>query len=768
MDRIVEDVSSSDPSVVEAIKAPGSETQITLTGLSLGNAQVSVRGGDRTLIYDVNVSPRPERIYINIPESKRLTFAAPIDDVSSSVAGIVRLRTEADSLIVEAIREGKTTLTVTSGGQPYRYFVSTFNNRGADQLEIQNAFAAKNYKFLSVTFERDQATIAGTVPTQEELDDAVRIVKQYTPYVVVKAVVGALGVEYSESEAERALVAEIKRIAAIPGLIVKVKYPQPSETITTQFSRVIGAPVLQTSVTDNQTRLTTDTIQLPPSDVGEPGGTPERRATEGTIETIRRSQNLTVPEKIFLFGDVKDDLEEARAIRVARTYCPLIVSFLTAKDPIQVRFQIRFALVDMGKLKDVGFRWVGTGDGGTFGNFDLAYAISGGLGLPTLETLTYLFAVNATSAIRLLENNDIGKNLQESHVTLTNGQPGSFFSGESIPYVATISQTDTGTAFGVDFVNVGVRSLIVPLTFERASQFTGEQLSLVNNDGSTRIPNLGDVMALGGPVGTQGTAPFIDQSVKYVDENGLIGVDITTSVSTLLENVPFGSEAVGIFTAPRTSDRFTSNRTHLRDGQSLVVAGLFDDRFRKDVRSLPFLAQIPLFGWLFQNPVTTSDTSELFVIYTPQIVRMSDQDAIRVPRPKMPELNDFVNQETNVIPQVEPVMYPGKMQERPHVPQPRNLQRMDKAMMDMKSVAVAPSRDSKALGREMSEGSSPAPRSAPPLSETESSSPAPAPMFTSPAPSTPRPEATEPPVDTPAPAGDTPYSEKEQLPATLP
>jgi hypothetical protein len=41
-------------------------------------------------------------------------------------------------------------------------------------------------------------------------------------------------------------------------------------------------------------------------------------------------------------------------------------------------------------------------------------------------------------------------------------------------------------------------------------------------------------------------------------------------------------------------------------------------------------------------------------------------------------------------------------------------------------------------------------------------------MFTSPAPSTPRPEATEPPVDTPAPAGDTPYSEKEQLPATLP
>ena len=112
---------------------------------------------------------------------------------SLSTPGIVRVvqpDVSDNVLLVEALTAGKTTLTVTDKGQIYRYFISTFENRGADVLEIQNAFSAKGYRNLTITFDKDQAIIGGTVPTQEELDDAVRIVKQYTDYVQVKAQLG--------------------------------------------------------------------------------------------------------------------------------------------------------------------------------------------------------------------------------------------------------------------------------------------------------------------------------------------------------------------------------------------------------------------------------------------------------------------------------------------------------------------------------------------------------------------------------------------------
>ena len=136
------------------------------------------------------VSPAPERLYINLYESKRLTFPGPIDDTALSQPGIVRVNQPdiADNvLLVEGIQDGKTTLTVTSKGQIYRYFISIFENRGADMLQIQNEFSAKGYRNLTITFDKDQAIIGGSVPTQEELDDAVRIVRQYAEYVQVKA-----------------------------------------------------------------------------------------------------------------------------------------------------------------------------------------------------------------------------------------------------------------------------------------------------------------------------------------------------------------------------------------------------------------------------------------------------------------------------------------------------------------------------------------------------------------------------------------------------
>lgn len=694
LDRFVEDVTSSDSNIVRVEKVPGSETQISLTGISLGRGTVTVRSGTGSITYNVHVSPQPQRIYINVPENRRLTFSQDVEEYTVSQNNVIGVRQpDDDVLVIEAIGEGRTALNVSSGGEIYRYFISTFSNRGADRLEIQNSFTKKGYRFLNIEFDRDQAIITGTVPTQEELDDAVRIVKDYTPYVDVRAVVGAVGLDYAESEEERVIINNIKRIAELPNLIVKVKFSQPTEVRRSTFSRVAGSPVLETSVTDNETRLTTNTVELPPADAGS--GLLERPIQEGTIEQITRTEDYSVPEKIFLFGQLENDLEEARAIRVARTYCPLIISMVTIKNPIQLRMKVRFVQVDYDKVKNTGVVWSGPGpNGGPL----VALNIAGADPLGNLMTIGQSFSqitppgtpistsattraftmglqTNATATLQLTETEGWGRVLDEAELLMINGQPGQLFNGQQIPYTASFAVTENGTVIPeIAFINVGISVSVVPLRLRRASQIAGENIELTS-DGQPLIQSLSSYMQLASPVGNQGTAPFIDESTKYVDENGMIGVECFANISTLDPsagagaNIGFRNIGNGFF-APQTIDSSSSARAFLREGQSVVVSGLLEEDSTRALRKVPYLSEIPILGKLFEAQDNGSNNNELLVVYSPEIVRMSDDDKHRMPEPSMPEMVDYLTQQGDV-PILKRVRYDsGEVDLRPDLNRP--------------------------------------------------------------------------------------------------
>ena len=270
-------------------------------------------------------------------------------------------------LLVEADQAGKTTLTVYDKGQIYRYFISTFENRGADVLEIENAFAAKGYKSLTISFDKDQAILGGSVPTQEELDDAVRIVKQYTQFVQVKATLGQ-DVEQSEySEQEAIIVNNIQRIANVPGLTVRVKFPAPTVVTTSTYTKSTGDYVApQVTTTPQGGTVRGSGFQPPAQDPNSLAGSGplEPKPQQNTTETVTTTENTTVPEKIFLYGDIADDLQQARVLRVARTFCPFVVDFMTIRDPIQLRTEIRFMQVNHTKTRDTGVFWSGNGPEG--------------------------------------------------------------------------------------------------------------------------------------------------------------------------------------------------------------------------------------------------------------------------------------------------------------------------------------------------------------------------------------------------------------------
>jgi Flp pilus assembly secretin CpaC len=692
IDRPVDDFTVTPDNVVQVAKVDGEPNQLSLTGMADGNATLTVKSDGRTLVYDVAVSPAPERLYINLNESKRLTFGNPIDDSSLSQNGIVKViqPDAADNvLLVEADNAGKTVLTVYVKGQIYRYFISTFDNRGADVLEIENQFSAKGYRNLTISFDKDQALLGGTVPTQEELDDAVRIVKQYTQFVQVKATLGQEVEPGEYSEEEAIIINNIQRIADVPGLTVRVKFPAPQVITTSTYTQSAGDYIApQVTTTPQGGTIRGSGFSAPAQDPNNLNavGPLEPKPQQNTTETVTTTKNTSLPEKIFLYGDIADDLQEAKIVRVARTFCPFIVNFLTIRDPIQLRTEIRFLQINHTHQKDTGVFWSGNGpEGGPTVTLGFGNTLFNELGnLDLANSFTNMFsaavgatgAVNANAQLELFENLNVAKLMRKTELFLTNGQPGWYSEGEVRSYVASssISITDPPVqTLASAAVFLGVNMDIAPLNLVAAGgvEPSGQKIfgipgsiggSAGGSAGYTLEQNTDNsadsVSRLTTSIQQGGTVPQIDNTTKYVDENGLIGMDISTQLSIpngTFQTVQFGTTG-GFLTLPDFFVRTTRTRVNLRDGQSVVINGLIDEQTTRAITAVPFLQNIPIFGALFRNPVDFKSNEEVVVLVTPHIVRMRDPDSARFPRPAYPETIDLAR-EKGLVPILKPVRY---------------------------------------------------------------------------------------------------------------
>lgn len=84
---------------------------------------------------------------------------------------------------------------------------------------------------------------------------------------------------------------------------------------------------------------------------------------------------------------------------------------------------------------------------------------------------------------------------------------------------------------------------------------------------------------------------------------------------------------------PGLNTRRVDTTVQLREGQTIVLAGLLSYRARTEVAGLPFLGGLPLIGpLLFQAKRATEDENELLIMVSPEIVRPMDADEV----PPMP------------------------------------------------------------------------------------------------------------------------------------
>jgi general secretion pathway protein D len=77
--------------------------------------------------------------------------------------------------------------------------------------------------------------------------------------------------------------------------------------------------------------------------------------------------------------------------------------------------------------------------------------------------------------------------------------------------------------------------------------------------------------------------------------------------------------------APTTTKRTAETNVQVRDGQTVIIAGLVGDNVDVSTTKVPCLGDIPLLGWLFKSEKRNTTRTNLLIFLTPYIVATPEE-----------------------------------------------------------------------------------------------------------------------------------------------
>jgi len=115
---------------------------------------------------------------------------------------------------------------------------------------------------------------------------------------------------------------------------------------------------------------------------------------------------------------------------------------------------------------------------------------------------------------------------------------------------------------------------------------------------------------------------IIFEVTPHINKIGLVTLDVEPKLTAILDYVEVESTKV-----PRLSTESASTSVMIKDGQTLVIAGLIKSQWTDTRKKVPFLGDIPLAGLLFQKSEKNLVKTELFIFITPHIIQPEQNDA---------------------------------------------------------------------------------------------------------------------------------------------
>ena len=191
-----------------------------------------------------------------------------------------------------------------------------------------------------------------------------------------------------------------------------------------------------------------------------------------------------------------------------------------------------------------------------------------------------------------------------------------------IPGLASITPIDS-FQFGISAFKPGIGAVLRALVTKNLAKVLAEPNLLVNSGqvgkflAGSKIP-FSYVSGVGALSTT--SIQFIDVGVKLnfkpeVLENGLISLKIDPAeVSSI-------SGTITVNGYPIIDTREVRTRVQLRDGESLVLAGLLQEDTIRTMSKIPILGDIPILGALFRSTQDDIKEKELVFFITPRLAK---------------------------------------------------------------------------------------------------------------------------------------------------
>ncbi len=121
--------------------------------------------------------------------------------------------------------------------------------------------------------------------------------------------------------------------------------------------------------------------------------------------------------------------------------------------------------------------------------------------------------------------------------------------------------------------------------------------------------------------GTQTT--FVDANLALEVTPQITSRDPNERAKNILLKVKVTRNSVGERSnpaGPSIDKKEASTQVLVRDGETMVIGGIFLDEQRNTVGGVPYLSRIPVLGWLFKNKSENVSKQELLIFLTPTIV----------------------------------------------------------------------------------------------------------------------------------------------------
>jgi general secretion pathway protein D len=129
-------------------------------------------------------------------------------------------------------------------------------------------------------------------------------------------------------------------------------------------------------------------------------------------------------------------------------------------------------------------------------------------------------------------------------------------------------------------------------------------------------------------IGGVGINPLVNTQFQYLDVG--VNIDVTPHVHNDREvtlkivmeiSSVVGQSSIGGISQPIIGQKKIEHEIRLRDGESSLIGGIFDDSQTRSLAGIPGLAQIPLIRYLFGQETKDHEQDETVFAITPHVVR---------------------------------------------------------------------------------------------------------------------------------------------------